>query len=396
MNENQKKETTFFTKRNTFFLILFFCLSVLILFLTFWFVLNINWQSLHDAFIVGITSPIGITFLIIIIAFHVGNKIPWAYSISLRLKQSNIVIKKSEYISHIMIVSFISLISPIPMITSAYVIYWLRHVGIKMSDAVAYGFFANFIGSITGIIVSLPAWIWVLINTNTIWNYDGGPGIWLFTYGKITYLLTFWGMGVYIIALLLQFSLGYSKKIHYFLSRTWNTIKKILHLEYHTKEQTQKQYLQDAHMKHLFISYFRNKKLLTQLLAINIIGEIIGYVMVLLAFAYVNVGENNLGNIDYWKMFNVINIASTANIMIPLPGGNGSYQIILQTLMATIGGVNMGNPPDFRPESIAMKFINNGITINTLIATIFSSLGIIWLTIFAIQEFKRKRNKYRN
>jgi hypothetical protein len=76
-------------------------------------------------------------------------------------------------------------------------------------------------------------------------------------------------------------------------------------------------------------------------------------------------------------MFNVINIASTANIMIPLPGGNGSYQIILQTLMATIGGVNMGNPPDFRPESIAMKFINNGITINTLIATIFSSLGII-------------------
>jgi hypothetical protein len=43
-----------------------------------------------------------------------------------------------------------------------------------------------------------------------------------------------------------------------------------------------------------------------------------------------------------------------------------------------------------------MKFINNGITINTLIATIFSSLGIIWLTIFAIQEFKRKRNKYRN
>jgi uncharacterized membrane protein YpjA len=52
-------------------------------------------------------------------------------------------------------------------------------------------------------------------------------------------------------------------------------------------------------MKHLFISYFRNKKLLTQLLAINIIGEIIGYVMVLLAFAYVNVGENNLGNIDY-------------------------------------------------------------------------------------------------
>jgi hypothetical protein len=74
-------------------------------------------------------------------------------------------------------------------------------------------------------------------------------------------------------------------------------------------------------------------------------------------------------------MFNVINIASTANVMIPLPGGNGSYQIILQTLLASIGGVpSMGN---FDPSNPGMEFINNGLAINTLITCCFSSLGLI-------------------
>jgi hypothetical protein len=56
-----------------------------------------------------------------------------------------------------MIVSFIGLISPLPLITSAYVIYWLKSVGIKLSDATAYGFFANFINSLASFCITAPA-----------------------------------------------------------------------------------------------------------------------------------------------------------------------------------------------------------------------------------------------
>jgi hypothetical protein len=85
--------------------------------------------------------------------------------------------------------------------------------------------------------------------------------------------------------------------------------------------------------------------------------------------AYANITYNL--NIDYWRLFNIINISYTANTMIPLPGGNGSFQLIMKTLMTTIGNI----PDD--GTNTKMEFISNGLTINTLITYAMGSFGII-------------------
>jgi hypothetical protein len=41
-----------------------------------------------------------------------------------------------------------------------------------------------------------------------------------------------------------------------------------------------------------------------------------------------------------------------------------------------------------------MEFINNGLAINTLITCCFSSLGLIWLIVFTIQELRKRNNKH--
>jgi hypothetical protein len=56
--------------------------------------------------------------------------------------------------------------------------------------------------------------------------------------------------------------------------------------------------------------------------------------------------------------------------MIPLPGGNGTIQMIMQTLMDSIGGISNNSPNK-------MDFINNGIAVQTLIPMCFSMLGLI-------------------
>jgi hypothetical protein len=95
-------------------------------------------------------------------------------------------------------------------------------------------------------------------------------------------------MSIYVVALFLQFSLGYSRRVHYYLSRAFNRIKKIFRLNYHTKEESKYKYRDNAHIKLLFASYLKNKKLLFKISFMALFAEIAGYISTLTFFAAAN------------------------------------------------------------------------------------------------------------
>jgi hypothetical protein len=50
---------------------------------------------------------------------------------------------------------------------------------------------------------------------------------------------------------------GFSRNLHYLLSRIFNRLKKLLNLSYHTKEQTYQTYVVEAKMQREFLSILK-------------------------------------------------------------------------------------------------------------------------------------------
>jgi hypothetical protein len=96
-------------------------------------------------------------------------------------------------------------------------------------------------------------------------------------------------------------------------------------------------------------------------------------------------------NINYWLVFNVINITFTANTMVPLPGGTGSWQIIIKSFLLTLCDFQHNNP-NVSNDTIN-DFLNNVIALSTFFGMAFCSIGIFWIIKVFVSSFKETANK---
>jgi hypothetical protein len=66
------------------------------------------------------------------------------------------------------------------------------------------------------------------------------------------------GIAIDFLGLALMFISGFSRKLHYLLSRIFNRTKQFLHLKYHTKQQTYQTYVVEATLQRQFVKYFND------------------------------------------------------------------------------------------------------------------------------------------
>jgi uncharacterized membrane protein YbhN (UPF0104 family) len=140
------------------------------------------------------------------------------------------------------------------------------------------------------------------------------------------------GFSIDCIMLLFFVVVGSSKHAHYYLSRMFNTVKKWFRLKYHTKAQTEQKYLIDGYLQQQAKEYLRDWKTCVYIIVLNGICQAAMFTELFVALQLLN-GQS----VDYWSTFNVVNVVTTGNKYLPIPGGEGMVQWQLQELLKLFG-----------------------------------------------------------
>jgi uncharacterized membrane protein YbhN (UPF0104 family) len=152
-------------------------------------------------------------------------------------------------------------------------------------------------------------------------------------------------MAIDICALLFLFIFGFSKRIHVFVSKTFNKIRKTFKLSYLTKTEIIDKYKINAVMKREFLSSLKDWK--TSLSAFIILLTLSFYSYLCLYICVQMLNNDSSYVVKFMNVFSSANIANTANKFIPLPSGEGGIEIcLIRTLTAGDSIFKNGNSID--------------------------------------------------
>lgn len=372
-----------FSKKRIIVLIVFGVLAIVIIALTFKFILDINWISLFSSISNGFAQKIGILWFALLLFYLVHCIFRNFVSTWLRLRSLGYKISAGQYWLLGLGTAFFSAVTP-PIISDTFTLVWMKSNGVPTYRVSSIIFSNTLFWQVIQILVTLPSFIIVLANyQKLIVNSEGVTVLVLLIAGLI----------IDIISASFVFLLCWSKKIHYSLSRVFNWFKKKLHMKYHTKEETAKKYQENAVIKQDFISYMKDWKTTTIINVLLVFTEIITYISFDFSMYFVqNIHWNNAiyyVGFDFAWAFNCTNVAFTANrLNFLVPGGEGSLEFILQTFVKNLSSWQIS--PKTAPSNannIIKTFIGNSIAVWRLFGAIIPAFaGLIGVGVWAINK----------
>ncbi|MGL4617045.1 MAG: lysylphosphatidylglycerol synthase domain-containing protein [Mycoplasmoidaceae bacterium] len=342
MNDLEKADITadknnFFTKKRvtilfiTTIFVIVFSISISI------FLLEIDINAINNFFIEGFKQENSMFFLWLFLMFFFPFFASfWRYIvIYTRIKKENCNAKWYDWIFLIFIGSFLNAITPFSIGNEPYSLFWLKTHGLTTRKSLLILASTGIVSSFTQILITWPSFFVVSASYGNFGNtIEWSLGYWLAFAGLIFDLIGFF----------LFFALTYSRRIHYFLNRLYYAIRKKLRMSYKTKEDIKIKYIQRAIFKQEFIDEIKNYKFYSFVLTGNIILNIILYSTMFFSFKLSGINVD----IKFWDWFNYTNIAVTANNWVPIPGSEGTLQILI---LAFMNGIN-SNINDIWKENI--------------------------------------------
>lgn len=325
MQSEIQTSNQFFNKKRIINLSLFFCVTIIIIILTLVLVLNIDVNLLIKDILNGIgLSNHQFLFIIFLILFPFLKSFFIISFFVVSVKKLGIKIRKRDWINFTFTVSLITAITPSSLGSEPYIIFWLNKKikNVKKASAITLG--SNFIAQISSLIVTLPSFIYcmVMIKFNLSITTENVV-FWFLIIGITLDVIVFLGILVII----------YTKRIHFWFAIIFEKVKKILKKNSKTKEQIREEIIQNGDFKKEVIYFLKNWKgsifSLFCLISYNILYYIAMFVTISLL-----IGSDK---VDFWSVFNFTNIGVTANNFIPIPGSEGSLQIVLKILLSKIG-----------------------------------------------------------
>lgn len=158
---------------------------------------------------------------------------------------------------------------------------------------------------------------------------------------------------------IIYFGMGYSRHFHIFVATSINKVLKLLKLHYKTRDQIHYEYKQNAVIKKQFINELKDiKDAFIVVVAVTVL-TVIEYFSVYFAFQLL--GDEHLDKVTFMMYFNSINVAVTANNFVPIPGGEGTVQLVLKIFLQSFVQLKYGKGALENPgiESV----IDNGILV---------------------------------
>lgn len=317
-NPSQKQNKNFLSKKNILLMTIFFVVLIIVSVCVSVFFLGIKFSTISELTSHKLTLQKGLWLFLII--FSLSYIITWnSFYLFKYAHDYGIKAKWWEWFVYGIVSIFFNSITPFALGSEPYRVYWLNKHGLNAQKSLLVISTTTIFWSAAQIVITWPSFIYISTKYYIISQTSSG---------LLAYWFTFAGMLIDLTMFSLIFLLSYSKKCHVFLNSIFNAILKKLKKPYKTKEEIISEYKDQAVFKKLYIQEMKKIK--------NIIWQGTGTILYSLAYYFSVYFSFRLIDIDifsFGNVFNVVNVAWTANNFIPIPGGEGTIQIILQKFL---------------------------------------------------------------
>lgn len=382
--EEKGKSKAFLSKRNVIIVIVAFLVSIVLLVLTFLFVLKVDWANLFKSMGEGFAHNMGYLWFFLLIVMMIFVSLSASLPTIIRLKQIGIKISFVDQLVFTLTLAFFKATTPISIVSDPYALYWMRQHGAAVSRVTSIWFSNGFFWNVGHLLVTIPTVAIVFTQANMLLSGS--------TWEKATFIILIIGFVFDILGIGFAVLISTSKWFHYFLSKVFNWFKKKFHKPYHTKEEIAEKYRAKAVIKNDFINYLKDWKV--SLLIIMFFGlcDVITYASVGWGMLFVQYVNGVKIEFNFWQAFNCSSAAACANkLAFMIPGGEGTMQVFLQTFLKAMG-VWKGAYTDEQQMSV----INNGIMVWRSFNAYFPALvGTGGIVTVIVQEIRKRKNKSR-
>lgn len=321
VNDNNDHHNVFFTNRKIFYFSSLFIVSIGLLALTIVFVLNIDLANLWRNLIKGISLNsyqwIFLVLQMLFPFFRAATSICFFY---FSLKKYNLKASLWEwtYLSFGLI--FIISITPSSIGSEPFIIFWLNRKIKNLQKSSSIVLASSFLGQSAAMAVTWPSFLWYC-STIDVWNLsqDNKVAFWFLVIGMI--------MDLFVLCTF--FVLIFTKQTHYWMSILFHFFKKMLKMKYKSKSEIREEIVVKSSFKNEVLSQLKDIKISTITFFNFFIYNFLYYTIIYFSMALIN-GTNDL---VFLQIFNYTNIATTANNFIPLPGSEGTLQLLLKILL---------------------------------------------------------------
>ena len=369
-----KSSNTFFDKKKIIIFSVGLVLTIALLAVTFKFVLDIDYAHLFESLSGGLRDRVWIVF--VVLALGSCKLFLTNVSVVIRLQKLGYKVALWEYILFSFSYTFIQSVTPANFVSDPYIMFWIKTKKASNAEAYAITTTNTLVWQLVQLLITLPSFAMVAPLYDCFEGFKGQLIYWLMICGALLDIL---GSALFIV-------LCFSKRISYWLSVAFNWCKKMLRIQYHTKEQSRQSYLIEGRASRLAkntLFQWKDTIIITLLIASVIVAQ-----YSLFYFATLWITPKDFTVLDFTDVFNCANVALTANKMIPLPGSTLSLELSLQEMLKAIH--KSQGTGESGIEQIASDAVLTFRTFYTYIPAIIGIFTFSGLTFIQYRIFKYK------
>ncbi|WP_156940233.1 lysylphosphatidylglycerol synthase transmembrane domain-containing protein [Mycoplasmoides alvi] len=336
MNKNKatqkEKNPNFWNKKNISIGIILVVILLLVITLTSVFLFQINFGLILQLANTNVLSGKE-GFLIGLIFMYLYQWIWHSFSIFYNAKKFNVKAKWYEWIIFGATIIFINGITPFALGSEPYKVYWLSRHGLSSNDSLLVVSSTSIYWTITQIIITWPSFIIVSTHYSDIVSQ---------TKGIIAYWFSFGGMLLDILVFASIVTISYSSKFHLFCTKIYNKLLRKFNHSYKTEDELILQFREKAVFKKAWLQELKR----WDCLIVQSIGTA-GVALLQYSGIYFSIqllGVDGIEQLSYSDMFNLSNVAVSGNNFIPIPGAEGSIQLILNIFIQAFASSVITNP----------------------------------------------------
>lgn len=328
-----KANTKFLTNKRILIISLGFIITIVLISLTIWKILDVDFANFGKRVSHATSTRPGL--LVFLILFLLIKPIIASVSATVRLIEMGIKVKWYDTLSMCFTLIFLQNITPANLVSDPFSIYWIKSHNVENSRAYCIVATNGLIYQMIQMLVTLPSFCFIAADYQNYKEADATAlsFYWLMVVG---FALDWFILGFF-------FLTSFSSHFTYVLSLSFNNVKKLLHLQYHTNEEVKQKYLREQKAKKESIEMIKHWKYTIIISLIFFVGEIWTYGAMYVSLQWI--APDNVG-LPFWGIFNCANVAVTACKMFPIPGSQMALDVALKETILISGHVNNQLQPD--------------------------------------------------
>lgn len=316
---------SFWTKRNIILLSIGVIVSAIMVGFSISLILDIDFKNLFTSLKTSLNSNnLATLWLLLLIGFSLFRAFIFVLLHYVYVKKNKVkTIKWYEWILYAFSLLFLTASTPFSIGSEPFSVYFLtKHKVNHIRHNSAFLLACSTYYELGQLLITLPSLFYVSYNIHIFYTALNQPIPYFFWLAVV-------GTLVDMVIASLYFVLGYSSKVHLFINRVYNKIKKVLKLKYDTYEQLLIKHKEGENFKRVYHYYMRLPWLNITALLIGLGFNFCFYSLTYISYLLVSKDPVPI----YFDMFNYTNISITATNFVPIPGSEGSVQYILKQFL---------------------------------------------------------------